>query len=129
MGLWCLVDIRLDPITHDVVDDDSGDLIMADDAESIAQDVKIRLLTFAKEYFLDDTIGMLDENWLGSKNPKLAALRAQAKSEVEATPGIVSCDNVTFDYVPATRKLKVSFKAQGATDPIDGSVVLIGAAP
>lgn len=124
------MDIRLDVTTHDIVLDDSGDMIMADDAQSIAQDVKVRLLTFAGEYFLDDTIGMLDfTRWLGPKNPKLPALRAQAKAEIEATPGIVSCDNVTFDYKPGTRALVISFAARGAVDPVNGSVVLIGAAP
>jgi hypothetical protein len=114
-------DLHLDPLTHDLVVT-GGDLELAIDA---AQAVKIRLLFFRDDWFLNRAIGVPYFDQVFVKNPRAEHLAAIYREEIAATPGIVRVDDVNVSIAPQTRRLSVDWSAV-TTETEIGSVVEVG---
>lgn len=114
-------DIQLDRETHDlVIDADTGDIQLLDNARRIAQQIKVTLLAFLGEWFLDTSFGVpyLDEIMV--KNPRIGTLQAIFRAKIIDVPGVTRVRRLTFDMNRATRALSVSFEAEtleGLTGP------------
>ena len=69
-----MLDIALDARTHDIVLVD-GDMLFIDNAERVAQQIKIQLLTFYGEWYLDTTWGVPYLEYILVKNPNFTIIR------------------------------------------------------
>ena len=83
-------DIRLDPSTGDL--DLTGGGALVSDQDAIAQEIRVRLHTFAGEYFLDTTRGIPWLAWNDRKWSADAVKEAQIllRAELLEVPGIKS---------------------------------------
>lgn len=88
--------------------DDTGSLVLAYDAEAVAQHVRQRLMFWRREWFLNEEAGV---DWtryvLGRQPAEQAIAEAVIKREILATPGV--SEIVVFDavYDRASRGLRI----------------------
>lgn len=102
-------DLRLDPITHDLVVADYG-ISLVEGAEFVRQNVKQRLLHFFNEWFLDLEAGT---PWIESiliKGARQSQVEAILKARIIGTPGIVSLNRFSMAEL-GERQLSVEFTA------------------
>jgi hypothetical protein len=76
----------------------------------LAQKLKIKLLFFFKEWFLDTTKGMDFYGTLFVKNPNLNAVDNMIKITIVDTEGVLELLEYNADYSFSDRKLNVTFK-------------------
>lgn len=114
-------DIQLDRDTHDlVIDAGTGDIQLLNGPRRIAQQIKVTLLAFLGEWFLDTSFGVpyLDEVMV--KNPRIGTLQAIFRAKIIDVPGVSRVRRLSFDLNRATRALSVTFEAEtleGLTGP------------
>ena len=76
-----MLDFALNAKTHDLIIAD-GDLIAIDNAERVAQQIKIQLLTWLGEWFLDITHGVPYLDYILVKNPNIELERSIFKEQI-----------------------------------------------
>ena len=102
-------DLRLDPLTHDLVI--AGfDLAVTDNAESIAQNVKQRLLMFTDEWFLDLSEGTPWLEQIMVKGQRQGEVEDILKARIRETPGIQELTAFSFE-ASGERAVTVVFEA------------------
>ncbi|WP_240415034.1 DUF2634 domain-containing protein [Paenibacillus periandrae] len=89
----------------------NGTMQLVDGNEEIAQAVRIELLTFKKEWFLDSRMGVDYYGVILMKQPNYEAIRAELVQAILREPRIRSVDSLDVDFDRAARNLKVTFKA------------------
>ena len=114
-------DILLDPLTHDL-DFEGGDLKLAVD---VGQAVKIRLLFFVGDWFLNTAIGIPYFEQIFKKNPRLDQISALYREEIAGTPGVASVLSVLVGLNTQTRELDVTWKADSFEGEIGGVVEIV----
>jgi hypothetical protein len=102
-------DIALYLGTHDLVFV-NYDLVLISGLSYLAQKLKIKLLFFFKEWFLDTTKGMDFYGTLFVKNPNLNAVDNMIKITIVDTEGVLELLEYNADYSFSDRKLNVTFK-------------------
>lgn len=116
------MDILLTTAGHDL-DLVNDDLVLVSGADCTAQVMKIRWLTLAGEWFLDDSLGVwnLTEDFRQKLTvARLAELRTRLEREALATPGVTACSVYSLDLNKATRRLSIQARATLDTgDAID----------
>lgn len=105
-------DLQLDPETHDLLFGPDGDLVMA---TNVGQHIKIRLLFFEGEWFLDAGLGTPYFRDILKKAPNLSHVTAVFRQRIIETPGVIELTELELDYDNPTRKLSVRFKAETTT--------------
>lgn len=105
-------DIQLDPLTHDLVIVPPGDIQLVDGAARVAQQIKITLLMFLGEWFLDTDFGVPYLEQILVKNPKFAGINALLRARILNVPGVTRILSLTMDMDRARRELVVSFAAE-----------------
>lgn len=114
------MDILLDSKSHDltIVGDD---LVLVTGQLDTAQSVKVRWLTIAGEWFLDDSIGLWDferDFRTKSTTAKLNELRRLMEREAQACPGVDRASIVSFDLNRSTRALSIQAKVTTETGDV-----------
>lgn len=102
-------DIQLDLVTHDVLVTD--DLQLVAGGAAIAQAVKIRLLFFKEEWFLDLDQGMPYWQEILGKKTTASVLRSIFRDQILDTPGILELPTLSLAFNGSSRELAMSFKA------------------
>lgn len=113
-------DIQLDPTTHDLTIASSGDLLMVDEARRVAQQIKVTLLAFLGEWFLDTDFGVPYLEDILVKNPKWATVNAVLRARIVDVPGVTRVRRLDLEMNRAQRALSVTFEAEtfyGLTGP------------
>lgn len=105
-----MVDIALNAATHDIIINED-DIMFIDDAERVAQQIKIQLMTFLGEWFLDTTHGVPYLEQILVKNPDGNIIEAILRSQILKVPDVVSVDDMILTYDPKKRTLEVEFWA------------------
>jgi hypothetical protein len=104
---------------HDIeIDEATGDLVLVDGVDAIAQDCDVRLKFFLGEWYLDTRLGVPYYQQILGQKPRLTAVKGIFRKAILSTPGIRSFLEpleITFDG--PTRTLGVSFRA----DTVEGS--------
>lgn len=106
-----MYDLALSAKTHDLILDSSGDLILIDNAERVAQQIKITLLLFKGEWFLNTAAGMPYFEEILVKNPNLAHVKQKIYKAIMSVLGVTSVDYLDLAVDPLTRRLKVRYAA------------------
>ena len=112
-------DLLLDEQSHDL-DLDGGDAKMQ---ISRPQGVKIRLLFFRGEWFLDVSKGIPYFQSVFVKNPNLDHVRTLYRREILDAPGVDNLLSLILDFDAQTRELDVSWEADSDQGRISGEVV------
>lgn len=103
-----MLDIALDAKTHDLVIRD-GDFLHIDNAERVAQQIKIQLLTWYGEWFLDITHGVPYLEYILVKNPNFTLIRQVLMEQIQKVPDVDSVDSLEIEYNAKAREIQVDF--------------------
>lgn len=103
-------DLALDAKTHDIVVHDS-DVIFIDNAERVAQQIKIHLLTLLGEWFLDVTHGVPYLEYILVKNPNFELIRQILKEHILNVDDVSAVNSIVLDYDARQRRLSVEYEA------------------
>lgn len=116
-------DILLDNATHDVSIIE-GNMFLTTGIQAKRQHVKQRLLFFAGEWFLDDSIGIPYIQQVMVKNPNPVIIDSLLKNTIITTPGFRQLDQFELDLEPDTRVLTLTFQAQTEDGPVIFSEII-----
>jgi len=105
-------DIQLDPLTHDLVIAAPGDLRLVDGAARVAQQIKVTLLLFLGEWFLDTDFGVPYLEEVLVKNPNFAGVNALLRARILDVPGVTRIVSLSMDMNRQARTLSVTFSAE-----------------
>ena len=103
-------DLLLNVTNHDV-EVDAYDLSLVEDQGHIAQSLRIRLLLFLGEWFLDTDEGVPFFQDVFKKNPNLGAIEAALKQRILGTPGVTELISFSLEFNESGRQLTVDFEA------------------
>ena len=106
-------DLALSAATHDLIIVDK-DLALINDAERVAQQIKITLLAFLGEWFLDQRFGVPYLESVMIKNPNMAYIRGILRGKILDVPDVKSVDSLSTQINIKTRTLTVSYEANTA---------------
>lgn len=96
------VDISLDK-DHDL----ALDMHLIDGIERIGQQVKVTLLTFLGEWFLDASWGVPVLTKILIKSPRRSEIESIIRAKVRGVPGVVSVPRVDIRIDSATRQAQI----------------------
>ncbi len=114
-------DLLLDTSTHDLKVT-GFDLSLVTGIDYIVQKLKIRLLFFLREWFLDTTEGVPYYDDILVKNPNVVPnIDTILKAHILETPGVNELTSYESDYDNALRKLTVTFQCR--TDEGDTGII------
>jgi len=104
-------DLKLSDDLHDLVFEDY-DLSFVSGLDRVKQNMRIRLWTFAEEWFLDTSVGLPWFTEINVKAPNLQAIDALLRREILAVQDVLEIVEFTLDYNAAARTMQVDFKAK-----------------
>jgi hypothetical protein len=113
------MDIALDPDTGDVLLDAAGNFATVTGRDAIAQHVRIRLLHYLGEWFLDQREGVPYFESILVHHPDLAAVEEAYRRTIAETPGIASVRDLVLDFDRRSRTLTVT----GSAVTTDGETI------
>ena len=105
-----MLDLALNAKTHDIAL--NGDVMFIDDVERVAQQIKIQLLTFLGEWFLDVTHGVPYLEYVLVKNPNFTLIRELFREQILKVDGVSNLVSLDIDFESATRKMLLSYEAE-----------------
>ena len=103
-------DLKLDTLIHDL-QINKYDFQIVDDIDATAQRIKVRLLFFFTEWFLDRSQGIPYLQDILEKAPDLQKVENILKTVILTTPRVIQLNSFTLDYDNLTRRLSVTFEA------------------
>ena len=109
-GVMQVLDLALDAKTHDLTL--NGDVLFIDNAERVAQQIKIQLLTFLGEWFLDVTHGVPYLDYVLIKNPNFTLIRELFREQILNVDGVSNLVSIDIDFNSATRQMSLSYEAE-----------------
>jgi hypothetical protein len=93
-------------------------------ADRVAQQVKITLLAFLGEWFLDTTFGVPYLESILVKGPHMPSVETLLRARISAVPDVSRIEYLALDFDQPRRLLDVEFAAVTSLGPIRGSVTL-----
>ena len=111
-------DLRLDPITHDISLSKTADMILIDGAERVRQQIKVTLLTFFGEWFLDTTFGVPYLEYILIKNPSRANIENILRQKIMDVPDVTGVPTVNIQIDAQTRRAQFEFPDIETTEGI-----------
>lgn len=105
-----MLDFALNAKTHDLIIAD-GDLIAIDNAERVAQQIKIQLLTWLGEWFLDITHGVPYLDYILVKNPNIELARSIFKEQIMKVDDVDDVTSLEIYYNATERTMVVEYEA------------------
>lgn len=119
-----MIDIALDKDTHDLYFS-SSDIHVVNDLDSVEQSLKVRLLFYLREWFLDTTSGVPYYDDVLVKNPNVPDIENILKSKIIDTENVTEILEFNSEFDNSTRQLSITFKAKtsfGDTDLLSVSL-------
>lgn len=105
-----MLDLALNEKTHDLAL--NGDVMFIDNVERVAQQIKIQLLTFLGEWFLDVTHGVPYLDYVLIKNPNFTLIRELFREQILKVDGVSNLVSIDIDFNSATRQMSLSYEAE-----------------
>lgn len=87
-------------------------LVLVDGVNQKAQQIKVVLLTFLGEWFLDITIGLPYFDEILVKNPDSSRIQAIFRKKIIQIKGVQSVEQLSLNFNRQTRELSVQFSAR-----------------
>ena len=111
-------DLALNRGTHDL-QLVNGDLLVINNKERIAQQLRVTLWEWLGEWFLDARDGVPYREYILVKNPNMKHIRQVLSESIMKVDGVNRIDELNLKYDPKNRTLIVTF----AVDTDDGQIV------
>lgn len=105
-----MLDLALNAKSHDLIVNDA-DLMAIDNAERVAQQIKIQLLTWRGEWFLDTTHGVPYLDYILVKNPSIELIRSIFREQIMSVDDVNDVVDIEIDYDVKTRIMTVAYEA------------------
>jgi hypothetical protein len=99
-------------------------ILPIDGADRVAQQVKMTLLAFLGEWFLDVRFGVPYLEDILIKNPRLSSVESILRSKIMAVPDVSRLTFFAMTFVREQRSLMVEYHAETPLGPIKDSVRL-----
>lgn len=110
-------DLALNRGTHDL-QLVNGDLLVINNKERIAQQLRVTLWEWLGEWFLDARDGVPYREYILIKNPNMKHIRQILSENIMKVNGVNRIDELNFKYDPKNRTLIVTF----AVDTDEGQI-------
>ena len=109
--------LLLDPATYDLVLDANGNIAVATEPYSLAQDAASAILTYQGEVYYDTTIGLPWLTQIFGKKPSLALLKQQLADAAMTVPDVASARVFISSFTNRQVKgqVQVTSKSTGQT--------------
>ncbi len=120
------LDIALGRKSHDLVFTLGLDLILIDNAERVAQQIKITLLAWLGEWFLDTSFGTPYLEYILVKGPDRGVIESVLRAQITSVPDVQGVTSLTLQIDNLLRTLKVTFEANTLLGQVNDSVILNG---
>ena len=104
-----MVDIALHANDHDILIKD-GDFLLIDNAERVAQQIKVKLLTFLGEWFLDNTWGVPYLEYILVKQPNQDLIKQILSEQISSVDDVKSLNALELDYQVIVRTLIINYE-------------------
>ena len=104
-----MVDIALHANDHDILIKD-GDFLLIDNAERVAQKIKVNLLTFLGEWFLDNTWGVPYLEYILVKQPNQDLIKQILSEQISSVDDVKSLNALELDYQVKVRTLIINYE-------------------
>lgn len=104
-----MVDIALHANDHDILIKD-GDFLLIDNAERVSQQIKVKLLTFLGEWFLDTTWGVPYLEYILVKQPNQELIKQILSEQISSVDDVKSLNALELDYQVKIRTLIVNYE-------------------
>ena len=104
-----MVDIALHANDHDILIKD-GDFLLIDNAERVAQQIKVKLLTFLGEWFLDTTWGVPYLEYILVKQPNQELIKQILSEQILSVDDVKSLNALGLDYQVKVRTLIINYE-------------------
>lgn len=104
-----MVDIALHANDHDILIKD-GDFFLIDNAERVAQQIKVKLLTFLGEWFLDTTWGVPYLEYILVKQPNQELIKQILSEQILSVDDVKSLNALELDYQVKVRTLIINYE-------------------
>ena len=104
-----MVDIALHANDHDILIKD-GDFLLIDNAERVAQQIKVKLLTFIGEWFLDTTWGVPYLEYILVKQPNQELIKQILSEQILSVDDVKSLNALELDYQVKVRTLIINYE-------------------
>lgn len=105
-----MLDLALNAKSHDLIVN-NADLMVIDNAERVAQQIKVQLLTWRGEWFLDTTHGVPYLDYILVKNPSIELIRSIFKEQIMSVDDVSDVVDIEIDYDVKTRIMTVAYEA------------------
>lgn len=105
-----MVDIALNASSHDIIIKD-GDFLLIDNAERVAQQIKVKLLTLLGEWFLDTTWGVPYLEYILIKQPNKSLIYQILREQILSVDDVKGLNSLDLGYDVKSRTLAVSYEA------------------
>lgn len=119
-----MYDIALAVSTHDLMLTDDGDIMLINNAERIAQQIKITLLTWRGEWFLDTRFGVPYMERVLKKNPNMNHVKGIIRAQILSVPGVTNVQSIAVAHDRKTRQLYIDYEAETTSGLITRREVL-----
>jgi len=103
------IDLKLNA-GHDLALD-STCVVLVDGAARVRQQIKVTLLTWLGEYFLDVTFGVPYLESILVKRPNRAEVESVLRQRITAVPGVLRVTRMDIQIDREARQLRVDFQA------------------
>lgn len=117
-----MYDLALNTKTNDLVI--NKDAILIDNAERVAQQIRIRLNSFLGEWFLNTAYGIPYLEYILIKNPNLTLVRSILRKQIAGVDDVTKIESLTLELDNQTRKLTVDFECDTNYGLVTGKEVL-----
>lgn len=104
-----MVDIALHANDHDILIKD-GDFLLIDNAERVAQQIKVKLLTFIGEWFLDTTWSVPYLEYILVKQPNQELIKQILSEQILSVDDVKSLNALELDYQVKVRTLIINYE-------------------
>lgn len=88
------------------------DLLLIDDAERVAQQIKVALLFWLGEWFLDTTKGVPYLQYVLVKNPNMAHVRQVLYEAISGVPDVKRVSSLDIELNPRLREATVKYAVE-----------------
>ena len=120
-SLWDQLDVTVTEVIRHTIFPING-------ADKVAQQIKITLLAFLGEWFLDVTFGVPYLEEILVKNPRMSTVETILRSHINGVPHVIRLETFIIEWDRARRTLSVNFVAQTDYGRIEEPVKLDTAA-
>lgn len=105
-----MIDIALDAKKHDIIIKDN-DMLIIDNAERVAQQIKIQLLTLLGEWFLNVNHGVPYLEYILVKKPNPSLIRQIFREQILSVSGVTDVSIKDLEYDVQYRKMTLEYEA------------------